>query len=62
MSWRGGCVGWHVDPGITHGWDQPESNGYSFTNGWGNLVTDKYDRPTTQDATQRTLEFLAQIK
>lgn len=56
-------VNWHLySGGVTHGWDQPESNGYSFTNGWGKLVTYKYDRPTTQDATRRTLEFLAQFK
>lgn len=55
-------VSWHIYPGITHGWDQPESNGYSFTNGWGKLVTYKYDRATTQDATRRTLEFLAQFE
>jgi dienelactone hydrolase len=55
-------VSWHIYPGITHGWDQPENNGYSFINGWGKLVTYKYDRPTTQDATRRTLEFLAQFK
>jgi dienelactone hydrolase len=55
-------VSWHIYPGITHGWDQPENNGYSFTNGWGKLVTYKYDRPTAQDATRRTLEFLAQFK
>lgn len=55
-------VSWHIYPGITHGWDQPESTGNSFTNGWGKLVTYKYDRATTQDATKRTLEFLAQFK
>lgn len=55
-------VSWHIYTGSTHAWDQPESNGYSFTNGWGKLVTYKYDRATTQDATRRTLEFLAQFK
>jgi hypothetical protein len=25
----------HVYPDITHAWDQPESNGYSFINVWG---------------------------
>lgn len=55
-------VSWHIYKGITHAWDHPESSGHSFTNGWGQLVTYKYDRSTTQDATRRTLEFLAQFK
>jgi dienelactone hydrolase len=55
-------VSWHLYQGITHAWDHPESSGHSFTNGWGKLVTYKYDRATTQDASKRTLEFLAQFK
>lgn len=56
-------VSWHLySGGVTHAWDHPENSGNSFTNGWGQLVTYKYDRATTQDATRRTLEFLAQFK
>jgi dienelactone hydrolase len=59
---NGAPVQWHVYPDITHAWDQPESNGYSFIHGWGKQVVYRYDRKTTQDATRRTLEFLAQFK
>ena len=53
---------WYIYPSMTHAWDQPESNGYSFTNGWGKQVVYRYDRATAQDATRRTLEFLEQFK
>jgi dienelactone hydrolase len=55
-------VGWHVFTGATHAWDQQESNGYAFTNGWGKPVVYRYDPTATQEATRRTLEFLAQFK
>lgn len=55
-------VSWHLYSGVTHAWDQSESNGYSFTNGWGKQVVYRHDPATTQDATRRTMEFLAQFK
>jgi dienelactone hydrolase len=55
-------VSWHLYPDATHAWDRAEIHGYSFTNGFGRLVSYRYDRATTQDATRRTLEFLAQFK
>ncbi|MEK7344719.1 MAG: dienelactone hydrolase family protein [Pseudomonadota bacterium] len=58
----GKAVQWHIYPGVTHAWDQAESNGYGFTNGWGKQVIYRYDRNTTEDATRRTLAFLAQFK
>lgn len=62
MKAAGQNVSGHIYPSMTHAWDQPESNGYSFTNGWGKQVVYRYDRATTQDATRRTLEFLEQFK
>lgn len=59
---EGKPVEWHIYKGTTHGWDQPESSGYNFTNAFGKHVSYRYSREATQDATRRTLEFLGRFK
>jgi dienelactone hydrolase len=50
-------VQWHIyESGTTHAWDS--RSGYSFTNGWGELIVNRFDPQATQDASRRTIEFL----
>lgn len=50
-------VDWHIyGDRTTHAWDM--RSGYTMTNGWGEMVVNNYDAKATDDATQRTLEFL----
>lgn len=62
MKAEGKPIEWHIYRDVTHAWDQPESNGYTFTYKFGKIVSYTYSRETTLDATRRTLEFLGRFK
>lgn len=56
MKATGKDVHWHVYPGVAHGWDKAENNGYVYRKN-GESMTYRYDEAVAKDATSRMIAF-----